>query len=227
MATPSPRLTADDTIAAGRAALLRGAWRDARARFEEALAVGESPAAYEGLGVAARFLWAVDAAVAAHERGYRLAREREDVGAAARLASQLAIDAYGMGRLSEANGWIERALLLSDGSQPTEGRAFAFALRGHFALLTRNDATEAFSLADEALGAARAAGSTDVEMLSFALQGLALVCRGAVDEGMRRLDAATAAAVAGEVTDVDMAETVCCYLIDACKRVRDIDRAAE
>jgi len=32
-------LSAEDAIAAGRAALLRGAWREARARFEEAVAV--------------------------------------------------------------------------------------------------------------------------------------------------------------------------------------------
>jgi ATP/maltotriose-dependent transcriptional regulator MalT len=94
-------------------------------------------------------------------------------------------------------------------------------------MLTRNDPADSLRLAEQALEAARAAGSTDVELLALALQGLALVCSGSVDEGMRRLDAATAAAVAGEVSDVDLAETVCCYLIDACKRVRDLDRAAE
>ncbi len=99
------QLASVDALAAGREALLRGAWREARARFEEALAVEESPAAYEGLGIAARFLWDAEAAVATHERGYRLARTRDDQGAAARLAAQLAIDAYSLGRISEANGW--------------------------------------------------------------------------------------------------------------------------
>jgi ATP/maltotriose-dependent transcriptional regulator MalT len=66
-----------------------------------------------------------------------------------------------------------------------------------------------------------------VELVALAPQGLALVSSGSVAEGMRRLDAATAAAVGGEVSDVDMTETVCCYLIDACKRVRDFDRALE
>lgn len=82
-------------------------------------------------------------------------------------------------------------------------------------------------LAGQAVEAARAAGSSDVEMVALALEGLALVCVGAIDEGMRRLDAATASVVAGEVGDVDLAETICCYLIDACKRVRDLERAAE
>src|SRR5207249_1779665 len=100
-----------DAVAEGRAALLRGAWLEARAHFEEALTVEESPAAYEGLGVAARYLWDSDGAVSAHERGYRLARAQNDADGAARLAAQLAIDAYAMGRVSEANGWTERALM--------------------------------------------------------------------------------------------------------------------
>jgi LuxR family maltose regulon positive regulatory protein len=218
---------AANAIAAGGAALVRGAWRQARARFEEALAVEESPAAYEGLGVAARYLSDAEAAVSAHERGYRLARAQDDWSAAAKLAAQLAIDAYGLGRISEANGWTERALMLTDRSEPSEGRALALALRAHIAMLARNDPLETLALSEQALQAARAAGSTDVEIVSLALKGLALVCIGSVDEGMRRLDAATAAAIAGEVSDVDLAESVCCYLIDACKRVRDLDRAAE
>jgi len=216
-----------DPLAEGRVALVRGAWLQARAHFEAALAGDESPAAYEGLGVAARYLLDVEAAVTAHERGYRLARERGDRGAAAKLAAQLAIDAYEFGRMAEANGWTERALMLTEGAGPSEGRAFALALRAHIAMLARNDPAETLQLAEQALETARVAGSTDVELVALALEGLALVCTGAVEEGMRRLDAATAAAVAGELRDVDLAETVCCYLIDACKRVRDLDRAVE
>jgi len=70
-------------------------------------------------------------------------------------------------------------------------------------------------------------GAVDVEMLALALEGLSLVSSGAVADGMRRLDAAAAAAVGGEMTDADSIETVCCLLIDACKRVRDLDRAQE
>lgn len=187
----------------------------------------ESPAGYEGLGVAARYLRDADGAVAAHERGYRLARGLVDQDAAARLAAQLAITAYGVGRLSEANGWTERALVLTEESGASEGRALALALRAHVAMLARNDPRKTLALSERALVAAREAGSVDVEIVARALEGLALVCMGSIEEGMRRLDAAAAAAVSGEVSDVDLAETICCYLIDACKRVRDLDRAAE
>jgi DNA-binding NarL/FixJ family response regulator len=218
---------ATESIAAGRRALVRGAWAEARSRFEEALADEESPDALDGLGIALRYLGDTRAAVEAHERGYRLARARDDRDAAARLAAQLGLDALGAGNLAEANGWTERALLLTEPAEPSEGRAFALALQAHIAMSARNDPDRARVLCAEALGAARKVGATDVEMVALALDGLALVSSGEVAAGMDRLDAATAAAVAGEVLDVDLAETVCCYLIDACKRVRDLDRAAE
>jgi ATP/maltotriose-dependent transcriptional regulator MalT len=44
---------------------------------------------------------------------------------------------------------------------------------------------------------------------------------------MRRLDEATTAAMAGEVQEARYVELICCHLIDACKRVRDFDRAGE
>ena len=64
-------------------------------------------------------------------------------------------------------------------------------------------------------------------MLALGLNGLALVSVGEIDEGMRRIDAAAAAAVGGEMTDADSIETVCCFALDACKRVRDLERANE
>jgi DNA-binding NarL/FixJ family response regulator len=63
--------------------------------------------------------------------------------------------------------------------------------------------------------------------MALALEGLAFVCEGEVEEGMRRLDEATAATVAGELEDLDAISSCCCYLIDACKRVRDFERAAQ
>jgi ATP/maltotriose-dependent transcriptional regulator MalT len=74
---------------------------------------------------------------------------------------------------------------------------------------------------------ARSLGETDVELLALALEGLALVRLGDTAEGMRRLDEATAAAVAGEIRDIDANVTACCYLITACNLVGDYDRAAQ
>ena len=50
-------------------------------------------------------------------------------------------------------------------------------------------------------------------MQALALGGLARASLGEIDAGMRALDAA-AAAVGGEMSDVDSIETGCCYLDD-------------
>ena len=64
-------------------------------------------------------------------------------------------------------------------------------------------------------------------MLGRALQGLALVASGAVADGMRALDEVNTAVVAGEMTDLIAIGLACCYMIAACDRVRDYDRAVQ
>ena len=209
-------------IEEGRAALARGGWAEARVWFAEALAQEETSEAYEGLGVAARYELDAESAIEAHERGYRLARSRGDVAAAAQLAIQLGYDAYAFRGPGEASGWVERAAMLVEGEPPSVAAACVPMLRAHVALLLNHDPVSA-----RAITLARAVGAVDVEMLALGLNGLALVSVGEIAEGMRRIDAAAAAAVGGEMTDADSIETVCCFALDACKRVRDLERANE
>lgn len=216
-----------DAMQQGLDALARGAWAQARLCFGEALAERETPDAYEGLGVAARYQLDAAAAIDAHERGYRLARAQADPATAARLAVQLGYDAYAFRGPAEAQGWVERAAMLVEGAPPSLASAFVPLLRGHLALLGSHDPVSARDLSERALAIAREIDAVDVEVLALALNGLAQVSLGSVDEGMRRLDAAAAAALGGEVGDVDAIETVCCFVIDACRRVRDLDRAHE
>ena len=217
----------DAAIAEGRGALARGAWAEARALFAEALGRVETADAYEGLGIAARYELDAEAAIDAHERGYRLARTRGDAGAAARLAIQLGYDAYAFRGPAEASGWVERAAMLVDGEPPSAAAAFVPMMRAHLALLVDHDPDAAAAASAQAIALAREVGAVDVEMLALGLNGLALVSLGQTGEGMRRIDAAAAAAVGGEMTDADSIETVCCFALDACKRVRDLDRANE
>jgi DNA-binding NarL/FixJ family response regulator len=64
-------------------------------------------------------------------------------------------------------------------------------------------------------------------MHGLALEGLALVSVGEVEQGMSRLDEATAAATGGEMQDPAAIGVTCCYLIFACEWVRDYPRAAQ
>lgn len=214
-------------LASGRAALLRGAWAEARRDFEAALLAAETIEALEGLGAAAR--WAMDgpAALTAHERAYRLAREAQDDEAAGRVAIELTFDCLQFRGLAEANGWLERAGRLLERLPPSPAHAVQTYLRASRALNVDHDPARARELAAKGLRVARAAGAVDEEMACLALEGLALVALGDVDEGMRRLDEATTAAVAGDVAFLRIVETICCHLIDACQRVRDLERAEE
>jgi LuxR family transcriptional regulator, maltose regulon positive regulatory protein len=215
------------TLESGRAAMLRGAWAEARRDFEAALAVGETVEALEGLGAAAR--WAMDgpAALTAHERAYRLAREARDDEAAGRLALELTWDCFQFRGAAEANGWLERAGRLLERQPPSQAHAVQTYLRASRALHAEHDPARSAEIAAEGAQVAREAGALDEEMVCLALEGLARVAAGEVSEGMRRLDQATAAAVAGEVAFLRIVETICCHLIDACQRVRDLERAEE
>jgi len=214
-------------IAAGRAALERAEWAEASRRFADALADEESPEGYEGLGIAARYQLDAEAAFEAHERGYRLARSRGDIAAAAQLAVQLSYDAYAFRGPGEASGWVERAAMLVDGEPPNVTTAYVPLLRAHFALLMNHDPELARAESEQAMVLAREVAAVDVEMIALGINGLSLVSVGEIEEGMRRIDAAAAAAVGGEMTDADSIESVCCFAIDACKRVRDLERANE
>jgi DNA-binding NarL/FixJ family response regulator len=224
------RMPADEranAIQQGQDALWRGAWAEARERFARALALEATADAFEGLGAAARYELDAGAAIDAHERGYRMAREGGDAASAARLAIQLAYDAYAFRGPAEASGWIERAAMLVDGEPPSVAAAWVPLLRAHLALLAEDDAGSARVHSARAIALAREVGAIDVEMQALGLNGLALLSAGDIEEGMRRVDAAAAAAIGGEMRDADSIETVCCYAIDACKRVRDLERANE
>ncbi len=64
-------------------------------------------------------------------------------------------------------------------------------------------------------------------MFALSVEGVALVSEGEVVDGMRCLDEATAAALAGEYEEIVPAGWTCCLLLDACERARDYERAAE
>jgi DNA-binding NarL/FixJ family response regulator len=213
---------------AGDDALARGAWAEAREAFERTLDSRELPEALEGLGIAAWWLDLADLVFDSRERAYRLYLARGDRADAARVAVWLAWDYWAFrGEGAVANGWLRRARRLLDGLPSCSERAWLEAREGALCLLEEGDPVRALALATEGIRIAQEAADIDFEMLSRAVQGLALVASGAVSEGMSSLDEVSAAVIAGELTDRVVIGLAGCYLIAACERVRDYDRALQ
>ena len=215
-------------VAAGWNALHRGEWADARAQFQTALAAAESPEAWEGLAWAAWWLDDTTVTFGARERAYRSYRERGDYRGAARSAMWLALDFIDFRNdTAVANGWMQRAHRLLEPSPRSPEYAWLLACEAHRALMADKNPVTAHQLATEVVRISEALGLFDLEMLGRALEGLALVSQGRVRDGMHLLDEAAAAAVAGELADLQAIALTCCYLIFACERVRDYPRAAQ
>jgi len=220
--------TAAADLQIGRDALERGAWADARDAFERSVAEEESPEALEGLGLAAWWLDLADMVFDVRERAYRLYRERNDALGAARIAVWMGWDYWAFrGEDAVANGWLQRARRLLEGHGQVPELAWLELREGALALFEHGDPDEAFRHAAAGIAVAQVIGSIDLEMLGRSVQGLALVTSGAVAEGMRTLDEVNAAVVAGELHDLIAIGLACCYLIAACDRVRDYDRAMQ
>jgi LuxR family transcriptional regulator, maltose regulon positive regulatory protein len=230
--SPHPCRMMDAALHSGidtaRAHLAAGDWELARAAFQAALAGEETPEALEGLGLAHWWLDEADASCRAQEGAYRLYLERDDRRSAARVATLLA-RAYAEYRGEDAvgSGWLRRARRLLEDAPPCEEQGWLHYVEGLLHLFERLDVEAARTAGERAAAIGRRVESIDVEMLGIALEGLALVTEGRVRDGMLRLDEASAAVVAGEVSDRAAAGDACCLMIFGCERVRDFERAAQ
>jgi DNA-binding CsgD family transcriptional regulator len=91
----------------------------------------------------------------------------------------------------------------------------------------RGDAETAIRLAAEATAIGRELGVADLEAVGLAQEGVALVIRGHVEDGMRRLDEASAIAAHEDLELPISLGWALCYLITACEGVGDFPRAAQ
>lgn len=222
-------MTADAFVDAGQSALTRGAWSDAYTAFEAALIEQpDSAEALEGQGLAAWWLDLADVVFASRERAYRAYRARGDEISAARVAVWLAWDHDAFrGEYAITSGWLHRARELLEGHHDTAAYAWLSVREAAFALLDHGNPEEALKHAEQAIEAGRASGAVDFEMVGRALRGFALATSGRIPEGMQELDGVNAAVLAGEMRDHMAIGLACCYLIAACDRVRDYDRAVQ
>lgn len=233
MTSPSPTrrppaTAGPDLLEAGRRAMTRFDWSESRDLLAAALAAEESPETLEQLAVATFWSREVARAVDLRQRAYRLYVERSDRRSAARVATALALDhEHHLGETAVANGWKERAAHLLEEVEPCAEHAWLLMWKAHHAILFHDQVEHGRALLTEAVELARRINLAPVEMLARGLRGFTLVAEGKLDEGMRFLDEAATAAIAGEIKDPEARGQACCYVLTACESVLDLDRAGQ
>ena len=221
------RKSAPASLEIGWTELQEGRWQAARTLFAEAVAAEPTPEAFEGLSWAAWWLDDPAAVFEARERAYRLYKDADDVGGAARMATWLACDELDFhGAVPVANGWLARAHRLLNPLEPGPEHGWLAFFDGYMAH-AGGQASKAAELGRRAADLGRRFAVPDLEMLGLALEGAALVASAQVEEGMRCLDEATAAALQGEAEIPISGAWACCFLVSACAAVRDYERAFE
>lgn len=220
-------MTSIDDWTAAEAALAAGRWSLAAALFAGLLASTDDPRAQVGLAQAAWWLDDAETTLGAREAAYRGFRVAADWRGAARAAATLGYDCmlFGTG-VAVGRGWLALAAdLLGDANVPEAG--WLAIRQGEVALNVDRDAATALRAATRAQEIGRSTLDGDLVIVGQALAGLARVRRGDVVTGMPLLDAAAAAATAGDVGDLMWVGKICCWLIGACQDTHDLDRAGD
>ena len=197
-------------------------WEAARDAFTVEVRDEGTPEATDGLGMALWFLGEIEEGIALREQAFDgfVAEGRCDV--AARAAAWISHQYLLSGRSSAARGWLARAERALENEQ-CEGRGWVTVERARHAA----SLDETLLHARSAIEIARETGADDLEVFALSVLGAAEVRAGRLDEGMRLLEEAMAAASAGRVRNVHTLAEAYCNLIVACTNAGDWERAAE
>ena len=211
---------------AATAAFARHAWREAYERYREADALEPlAPADLLAYADAAWWHGEPDAAVHLRERAYAAYVEAKDHRGAARVALLLFNDSVMHRQESIAKAWLARAERLLEGDIDCAEYGW---LRFCRALLAGNtaDADTAIAETRGALDLGTRHADRDLMASALAVQGMSLVTKGEVREGMALVDEATVAAVSGEL-GLFVTGWVYCNTISTCRDLGDYRRASE
>lgn len=210
-----------DSLLAGRAALAKANWLEAKKQFELALRESDSPEARDGLGLA---LWWLNDIPASHEErslAYLGYKASGNFPKAARLGAWLAREqVFLRANVSAMNGWFARAFRLLEEMEPCVEAGWVKIY--HASMTASPDGKE--ETAREAIAIARQYHDPDLEAFSLAILGSALVAQTKIREGMDAIDEAMTAVISGEVKDYFVASETFCVTLSACEMAGDLLR---
>jgi ATP/maltotriose-dependent transcriptional regulator MalT len=158
------------------------------------------------------------------KRQYRALNDAGDEVRGARCAFWLALTCLSRGETGQANAWTARGQRLVDDHDCAE--------RGYLALtvaeqqLREGHADAAVATAGQAAAVGEQFRDADLTAAARHVQGRALIARGDVVDGLKRLDETMLAVVAGELFPI-MTGLMYCSVIDACRQVYALGRARE
>jgi DNA-binding NarL/FixJ family response regulator len=158
------------------------------------------------------------------ERAYGAFLSEGDVLSAVSATTRIAGIRMMFGDRPAARAWEKRGWHHLQGIGPCVERGYhAVAFVG----CDVHDPTKLLTQAELALGVAREFHDRALELRGLADKGLALVCRGEVDEGFSLLDEVMVGISVGEIPDAQTRGITLCALISACERAGDHDRAEQ
>ena len=216
----------EDSLAAGREAARRHAWRDAYELLGSAEGHAELTAEdLENLAEAAWWTGRLDEAITLRERAYTACVQTGNTRGAAMLAVALSMDYMNRAAMSVSGGWLARAERLLQNEEETVEHGHLALARGVTAYTTGelDTATREFGRAYE-LGARF--GDRNLDAMALVFKGTVLVSMGEVTEGLALLDEATTSAVCGELQPFATG-LIYCVTIHSCQALGDCGRAAE
>ena len=212
----------------GKQALSTGEWEKARELLYKALTEDESAEVYEELGWACWWLNDTSGVFNYRLKAYNSFLKKDDKLGACRNACWIGVDYIEFkGEFAVASGWFKRAESLLEGLPESWEHGLMKILKARWAFQAEKNPELAFKLLEESLRLSKSLGYIDGEMLAEALKGFILVVEGKISEGMPLLDEATLLATTSEKADINITTVTCCFLIDACERVRDYERASQ
>lgn len=195
-----------------------------QASCEAEIASGAGGEAHQQLALALLWQNKHAPAIRAMEEAYVLYRRAGEYGRAAWAALWIGGQYLRLkGNGTVAGGWIARCERLLAKAEPSAEVGRVILMRA----LATNDPAETERAATKAMEIARQFGDVDYELLAMAYGGLAMVLQGRLEAGLRQIDEAMAATVAGEVRAPEAVGQIYCALLAGCERTVDFRRAEQ
>ena len=214
-----------DGIERARDAVARESWAEAYTMLRDIEPSLLAPRDLEGLADATWWLSKVDESIAARQRAYAGYAAEGNDPAAAFMAGRLAIEHFDRGEPAVAMGWLMKAQRhLSDQPESVE-HGFLALVQANVARF-QGDLDGSMALAEDATRIGRRYANPDLIAMAIHDQGLVLVSRGDVREGISLLDEAMTSVIAGEVSSL-FTGVIYCSVLDACLDLADLGRAGE